>query len=237
MSQFKRSDGRANDELRPIKAEMHVLKNADGSAYFEMGNTKVIAAVYGPREYYPKQLALPQESMVRVRYHMIPFSVKERKSPALTRREIEISKVIKEAFGGCIKKDLFPRSTIDVYIEVLNADGSTRVASINAVSLALVDAGIFLYDLVAAVSVGKIHDQLIVDLTGDEDQNSEADMPIAMMPSLNKILLLQMDGTLTVEEFSNLMKMGIQAIKKIYEIQKETIRSSLESVLKMYGQT
>lgn len=62
-------------------------------------------------------------------------------------------------------------------------------------------------------------------------------MPIAMMPSLNKILLLQMDGTLTVEEFNNLMKMGIQAIKKIYEIQKETIRSSLESVLKMYGQT
>jgi len=135
------------------------------------------------------------------------------------------------------KKRLISKKYDRRLYEVLNADGSTRVASINAVSLALVDAGIFLYDLVAAVSVGKIHDQLIVDLTGDEDQNSEADMPIAMMPSLNKILLLQMDGTLTVEEFNNLMKMGIQAIKKIYEIQKETIRSSLESVLKMYGQT
>ncbi|MFP3189783.1 MAG: exosome complex exonuclease Rrp41 [Thermoproteota archaeon] len=237
MSEFKRADGRANDEIRPIKAEIHVLKNADGSAYFEMGNTKVIAAVYGPREYHPKQLALPQESMVRVRYHMIPFSVKERKSPTLSRREIEISKVIKEAFSGCIKKELFPKSTIDVYIEVLNADGSTRVASINAVSLALVDAGIFMFDLVSAVSVGKIGNQLIVDLTGEEDQNSEADMPIAMMPSLNKIVLLQMDGFLTMDEFNKLLTMGVEAIKKIYEKQKEVIRGSLEYLLKMYGQS
>lgn len=235
MSEYKRSDGRAYDELRPIKAEVHVLKNADGSAIFELGNTKVIAAVYGPREYHSKYPAAFHESMVRVRYHMVPFSVKERKSQPFTRREIEISKVIKEAVSACIRRELFPRSTIDVYIEVLNADGSTRVASINATSLALADAGVFLYDLVSAVSVGKVKGKLVVDLNEEEDQTSEADIPIAFMPSLNKLVLLQMDGILTQEEFSQLLKLARQAVDKIYQIQRECLKSHLESVLKIYG--
>ncbi len=235
MSTYKRSDGRNYDELRPIRAEIRVLKNADGSALFELGNTKVIAAVYGPREFHSKHLASSYEGLVRVRYHMVPFSVKDRKSQPFTRREIEISKVIKEAFSASIRRELFPRSTIDVYIEVLNADGSTRVASINAVSLALADAGIFMYDLVTAVSVGKVQGQLVVDLNEEEDQISEADMPIAFMPSLNKIVLLQMDGVLTFEEFTQLIKLAKEAVDKIYKINKECLRSSLESVLKLYG--
>jgi ribosomal RNA-processing protein RRP41/SKI6 (EC 3.1.13.-) len=236
MSEFKRKDGRAYNEIRPLKAEVGILKNADGSAYFEIGNTKVLAAVFGPREYHPKHEASLQEGIVRARYHMTPFSVKERKAPTLSRREIEISKLIKEVFNTCIKRDLFPRTAIDVYIEVLNADGSTRVASINAVTLALVDAGIFLYDLVSAVSVGKVNGQLVVDLTGEEDQISEADMPIAMMPSKKRFVLLQLDGELTYEEFNSLLKMGMEAINKIYEFQRNCLKSKLEEYLKFYGQ-
>ena len=214
MSSYKRVDGRNYDELRPIKAEVRVLKNADGSALFELGNTKVIAAVYGPRELHSKHIAASYESLVRVRYHMVPFSVKERKSQPFTRREIEISKVIKEALSACIRRELFPRSTIDIYVEVLNADGSTRVASLNATSLALADAGVFMYDLIAAVSVGKIQGQLIVDLNEYEDQNSEADIPIAFMPSLNKVVLLQMDGVMTYEEMKEALKLARNAAEK-----------------------
>lgn len=235
MSSYKRSDGRNYDEIRPIRAEIRVLKNADGSALFELGNTKVIAAVYGPREIHSKHLASSYEGLVRVRYHMVPFAVKERKSQPFTRREIEISKVIKEALSACIRRELFPRSTIDIYIEVLNADGSTRVASLNATSLALADAGIFMYDLIAAVSVGKVNGQLVVDLNEEEDQNCEADIPVAFMPSLNKIVLLQMDGILTYEEFTQLIKMARNACEKIYNVEKECLRSSLESLLKIYG--
>lgn len=235
MSSYKRVDGRNYDELRPIKAEVRVLKNADGSALFELGNTKVIAAVYGPRELHSKHIAASYESLVRVRYHMVPFSVKERKSQPFTRREIEISKVIKEALSACIRRELFPRSTIDIYVEVLNADGSTRVASLNATSLALADAGVFMYDLIAAVSVGKIQGQLIVDLNEYEDQNSEADIPIAFMPSLNKVVLLQMDGVMTYEETKEALKLARNAAEKIYQIEKECLKSSLESVLKVYG--
>jgi len=235
MSEFKRIDGRNYDEIRPIKAEVRVLKNADGSAIFELGNTKVIAAVYGPRELHSKYMASSYESLVRVRYHMVPFSTKDRKSQPFTRREIEISKVLKEALSASIRRELFPNSTIDIYIEVLNADGSTRVASLNAASLALADAGIFMYDLIAAVSVGKIGGHLIVDLNEYEDQNSESDIPIAFMPSLNKIVLLQMDGIMSFDEFQNALKLARNAAEKIYQIEKECLKSSLESVLKIYG--
>ncbi len=57
-----RTDGRRPDELRPIRIELGVLKNADGSAIFEMGNTKVIAAVYGPKEMHPRHMALPDRN-------------------------------------------------------------------------------------------------------------------------------------------------------------------------------
>ena len=65
-----RIDGRKPDQLRPVKMEIGVLKNADGSAYVEQGNTRVLAAVYGPREVHPKHLTLPDRAILRTRYHI-----------------------------------------------------------------------------------------------------------------------------------------------------------------------
>ena len=89
-----RLDGRRVDELRPLQMEVGVLKNADGSAYVKLGQNKLVAAVYGPKEVHPKHLAVPDRSILRCRYHMSPFSTDTRKTPAPSRREIEISKVI-----------------------------------------------------------------------------------------------------------------------------------------------
>jgi exosome complex component RRP41 len=83
-----RLDGRKADELRPIKLEVGVIPNADGSAYVEHGKNKILAAVYGPREVHPKHLALQDRTVLKCRYHMAPFSVQERKSPAPSRREV-----------------------------------------------------------------------------------------------------------------------------------------------------
>lgn len=68
-----RIDGRKIDELRPIKMEVGVLNNADGSAYIEQGKNKILAAVYGPREAHPRHLALPDRAVLRCRYHMASF--------------------------------------------------------------------------------------------------------------------------------------------------------------------
>ncbi|MEM2117980.1 MAG: exosome complex exonuclease Rrp41 [Candidatus Bathyarchaeia archaeon] len=225
-----RLDGRKADELRPIKIEVGILSNADGSAYIEQGKNKILAAVFGPKELHPKHLALQDRMVLRCRYHMAPFSVQERKSPAPSRREIELSKVIRESLEPAIFLEYYPRTGIDIFVEVLQADGGTRCASITAASLALADAGIPMRDLVAACAAGKADDTIVLDLMDTEDKIGTADVPVALMPNLNAITLLQMDGILTLEEFEKAVKMAIEGCKKIYTLQKEALKLKYVSV-------
>jgi exosome complex component RRP41 len=225
-----RLDGRKPDELRSIKVEVGVLSNADGSAYIEQGKNKILAAVFGPREMHPKHLALSERMVLRCRYHMAPFSVQERKSPAPSRREVELSKVIREALEPAIFMEYYPRTGIDVFIEVLQADGSTRCASITAAALALADAGIPMRDLVCACSAGKVDGTIVLDLMDTEDKMGEADVPLAFMPNSNVVTLLQMDGNLTQEEFENAISLAIEGCKKVYAIQKEALKTKYVSV-------
>jgi exosome complex component RRP41 len=225
-----RTDGRKPNELRPLKIEVGVLSNADGSAYIQQGKNKILAAVYGPKELHPKHLALPDRTVLRCRYHMAPFSVQERKSPAPSRREIELSKVIREALEPSIFLEYYPRTAIDIFIEVLQADGGTRCSSITAASLALADAGIPMRDLVAACAAGKVDGTIVLDLMDTEDKAGEADVPVALMPNLNAITLLQMDGILTLEEFEKAVNLALEGCRKIYIMQKEALKEKYVSI-------
>lgn len=224
-----RTDGRKVDELKPIKIEVGVLANADGSAYLEQGKTKVLAAVYGPHEAHPRHLAQPDRAVFRCRYHMAPFSVEERKRPAPSRREIELSKVIRQAIDPSVFLEYYPRTLIDLFMEVLQADGGTRCASITTASLALADAGIPMRDMVAACAAGKIDGHLVLDLNDVEDKEGTADVPIAFMPNLNAVTLLQMDGMLTIEEFEQVVNLAIGGCKRIHELQKEVLKAKYVS--------
>jgi exosome complex component RRP41 len=225
-----RLDGRKFDELRSIKLEVGVLSNADGSAYIEQGKNKILAAAYGPREVHPKHLTLNDRMLLRCRYHMAPFSVQERKSPAPSRREVELSKVIREALEPAIFLEYYPRTGVDIFVEVLQADGGTRCAALTAAALALADAGIPMRDLVAACAAGKADDQVVLDLMDEEDKLGSADVPVALMPNLNAITLLQMDGILTLEEFEQAVKMAIDGCKLIYDLQKEALKTRYATV-------
>jgi len=220
-----RLDGRRADELRPIKLQVGVLSNADGSAYVEHGKNKILAAAFGPREMHPKHLSMPDRMVLRCRYHMAPFSVQERKSPAPSRREVELSKVIKESLEPALFPELYPRTGVDLFVEVLQADGGTRCASITAAALAIADAGVPMRDLVVACAAGKIDDTVVVDLYDAEDKLGTADVPVAYMPSLNAVTLLQMDGILTPVEFEKAVNMAMDGCKKIYEMQKEALKT------------
>jgi exosome complex component RRP41 len=225
-----RLDGRKPDELRPIKIEVGVLSNADGSAYIEQGKNKILAAVFGPREMHPKHLSLPDRMVLRCRYHMAPFSVQERKSPAPSRREVELSKVIRDSLEPSLFVEYYPRTGIDVFVEVLQADGGTRCASITAASLAIADAGIPMRDLVVACAAGKVDNTVVLDLMDTEDKVGVADVPVAFMPNLNAVTLLQMDGILTPEEFENAVNMAMEGCRKIYALQKEALKTKYMNV-------
>jgi exosome complex component RRP41 len=225
-----RLDGRKLDELRPVKLEVGVISNADGSAYIEHGKNKILAGVYGPREVHPKHLALPDRTVLKCRYHMAPFSVQERKSPAPSRREIELSKVIRESLEPAIFMEYYPRTMIDVFVEVLQADGGTRCASITAAALALADSGIPMRDLVVACAAGKVEDKIVLDLMDTEDKVGSADVPVALMPNLNAVTLLQMDGILSTDEFESAVNMALEGCKQIYALQKEALRTKYVSI-------
>ena len=218
-----RVDGRRPDELRPIKLEVGVLEKADGSAYVEYGRTKIMAAVFGPREIHPRHLAISEKAVILCRYHMAPFSTEQRKSPAPSRREIEISKVIREALEPAVFTEYYPRTSIDIFIEVLQSDGGTRCAGITAASLALADAGIPMKDLVASVAVGKVDGVVVADLCDVEDKYGEADMPVALMPKFGEITLLQMDGNLSQSEFEQALQLAVESCQTIYGKQREAL--------------
>jgi exosome complex component RRP41 len=220
-----RIDGRKLNDLRPTKIEAGVLGNADGSAYIEQGKNKILAAVYGPKEAHPKHLALPDRAVLRCRYHMAPFSVEERKSPAPSRRELELSKVIREALEPSIFTEYYPRTSIDLFIEVLQADGGTRCAGITVASVALADAGIPMRDLICACAAGKVEGHLVLDLNDYEDKRGDADMPLAYMSTANAVTLLQMDGILSGGEFERVVKMALEGCKQINQIQKEALKA------------
>ena len=234
-----RLDGRRYDELRPTRIEAGVLKRADGSAYMEWGKNKVLAAVYGPREAHPRHRQNPAKALVQCRYNMAPFSVSDRKRPGPDRRSVEISKVISEAFAAVVFAEQFPRTSVDIYIEVLQADAGTRVAGLTAAAVALADAGVPMRDLLAGCASGKIGGVVCVDLNKEEDNYGEADCPMAFVPRTGEIVLLQMDGHLTVDEFERAMELSMKAGRVLSEKQRDALKrrysTSVEEIMAEAG--
>ena len=136
--------------------------------------------------------------------------------------------VIKKALSSVIFFEDFPKAGIDVFMEVLQADASTRTAALNAASLALADAGVPMTDLISSCSVGKVEGKLILDLAGAEDMYGDADVAVATIGNQDKFVLLQMDGIITREEFSKLIDMAKKGCAQIYEKQKETLKKKYD---------
>ncbi len=119
---------------------------------------------------------------------------------------------------------------IDVFVEVLQADGGTRCASITAAALAMADSGVPMKDIVVACAAGKVDDTVVLDLMDAEDKLGAADVPVALMPNQNAVTLLQMDGILTQEEFEKAFNMALEGCKQIYPMQKEALKKKYVNV-------
>jgi len=219
----KRLDGRAPDELRPIKIEAGPLYRADGSCYLEWGGNKVMAAVYGPKEAVPRHIQDSTKAVVNARYNMASFSVEDRKRPGPDRRSQEISKITSEALENVILTEMFPRAMIDVCIEVLDAEAGTRCAGITAAAVALADAGIPMRDIPVACAAGKVDGVVVLDLVGEEDKKGDADLPVAIAPRNEEILLLQMDGHMTPSEFDEALDLALKGCRIVSKLQKEAL--------------
>lgn len=226
----RRLDGRALDEMRPMTAKAGVINRADGSAHFAMGDTVAIAGVYGPRELHPKHLQDPVKAYLKYIYMMAPFATQERVKPGPSRRSQEISEVSRQAFNSVVFLEEYPKAGIEVYVEVLQANASTRCAGINAAAIALADAGVPMTDLVASCAAGKVDGQLVLDVAGEEDTEGEVDLPVAYIPRKDEVALLQMDGMLTIEEFKQALELAKQGCIQIHEKQVQALKEKYTQI-------
>lgn len=231
MAYTKRNDGRKFEELRPMEAKVGVIKNAVGSAMFRMGKTIAYAAVYGPRELHPRFLQDPKRGKLRCNYNMMAFSGSgDRVRPGPSRRSKEISLVTEKALYPVLDLEEYPKTVVDVFIELLQTDAGTRCAGICAASMALADAGFKMKDLVCAVSAGVVGKTTVVDLDYSEEASEEGatDIPIAVMPRTGEVTLLQLDGEVSKEELQKAIAMAKEACKEIYQVQQEALRAKYQ---------
>ncbi|KAJ1937851.1 Exosome non-catalytic core component, partial [Linderina macrospora] len=202
-----------------ISCRASVLDTADGSAYFEQGNTKVLVAVYGPREPRQKSLVPYDKALVNVEFNVAPFSTSERRKRSKNdKRLLEVAAFVKQTFESVIQTHVYPRSQINIYIQLLQHDGGTLEACINAATLALVDAGISMKDYVCACTAGFIDETPVLDLNFVEESSIETpDLTVAILPRTGKVALLQMESRLRSDKLEDVMDMAVSGCKSIHQ--------------------
>ncbi|KAF1334253.1 Exosome complex exonuclease rrp46, partial [Globisporangium splendens] len=159
----KRHDGRAGNELRPFASDQGALFRADGSARMSHGNSTVLAAVYGPGQAKSRRNEHIEKATLDVCFKL--------EKGQLTSKEKEYEQIIRQTFEPVIVADDFPRAVISIVVQVIEDNGSIssfashlcayiRIAcvSINAVSLALLDAGVPMLSVVTSATCGLLPD-------------------------------------------------------------------------------
>ncbi len=236
-----RTDGRKTDELRPVSIQRHYLKYAGGSVLIEMGDTRLICAA-SVEEKAPPFLRGKGKGWVTAEYSMIPCSTVVRTPRDITRgrlngRSSEIQRLIGRSLRAVVDMEKLGERTVWIDCDVIQADGGTRTAAITGAYVALVDAlrgllaqGVLsalpLRDCVAAVSVGKVDGELLLDLCFEEDSRAEVDMNVVMTGGGE---FVEIQGTaegqpFSDEELKRMLALAAKGTGQLISIQKEMLQ-------------
>lgn len=235
-----RSDGRSPNKLRKVKISRNYLKYAEGSCMIEMGNTKVICTAT-VEESVPPFLKNTGTGWVTSEYGMLPRSCATRiKRGKDSGRTYEIQRLIGRSLRTVTDMQALGERTIWIDCDVIQGDGGTRTASITGSFIALVDAlnklkkkgairNIPIKDFVAAVSVGIVNGQMLLDLAYDEDSKAELDMNIVMT---GKEEFIEIQGTaerkpFTKKEMDKLLALAKKGIRSLVKIQQKQLKDIL----------
>ncbi|KAL1745920.1 ribosomal protein S5 domain 2-type protein [Schizophyllum fasciatum] len=219
-----RSDGRKQYELRDMTIDLSPRASADGSALVTHGLTQVLVSVYGPREPKQRSQSAHDRATINVEVGTAPFSSGERRKRGRGDKRVqELCYTVQQTFEPVVLAAIYPRSTIDIFVTVLQQDGSLIPACINATTMALVCAGVPLLDFVCAVSAG-VHDtHAMLDLTTLE----ENDLPwvnVAVMPKTAKVVMVGLETRLHVQRFEEMFRIALDASKVLHAEMKAAIQ-------------
>ncbi|KDR24253.1 Exosome complex exonuclease RRP41, partial [Zootermopsis nevadensis] len=222
-----RLDGRRANELRQIRCKLGVFSQPDGSAYLEQGNTKVLAAVYGPHEIRGSRTkSLHDKALVNCQYSMATFSTGERKRrPRGDRKSQEMSMHLRQALQAAIRVEVYPRSQIDIFVEVLQADGGNYCACVNAATLAIMDAGIPMkeYMVACTASLGN-GDVPLVDISHLEENSGGPNLTVAALPLSGQVALMEMSQRFHLDHLPKVVECALQGCRDIHQILDQAVR-------------
>lgn len=211
----RRQDGRYPSELRKISCRMGSVVNADGSAYFQMGLSRVLAVVKGPIASH-KRYDLPSAcESVRISVTILGNASSGQKSGA-SQVEVELGSTLTKCFDTLVSRFAYPDSTIHVHCSVIQRDGSVLSVCVNAVWLALVDAGVCMNDFAIGLCVGYMDKMLLSDLSEAEYRRASLIMNIIYQPMNEKVLLLTVDHSIQNELFDSLMSQMKECCIQLY---------------------
>lgn len=209
-----RIDGRKPHEIRPIVFESgEIVAAADGSASVSMGLTKAIAYVYGPRPSNKRQSGTSSTAaVILVEYRTATFSsIDRRRRWKGDRQSQERALWLQKTFEHAIIVEQYPRSQIEIFVEILQQDGSSVSAAINAVTLALINAGIPLRDMVISCTLGLMDNKtVLVDLNNAEQENGagSAQVILATYSRSGKMCLCEVESKVPISAFEEACRMG-----------------------------
>ncbi|KAI0723666.1 ribosomal protein S5 domain 2-type protein [Fomitopsis betulina] len=219
-----RSDGRRQYELRDFSIDLSQQGAADGCCTLRHGLTEVLVTVFGPREAKMRSQTLHDRAVINVEVNVLPFSTGERRRRARAdRRILELAATIKSTFEPVVQTALYPRSQVDIYVQVLQQDGGLLHACVNATTLALVCAGIPMTDFVCAVSGGVHSTEPLLDLSMLEE-NDLPHMTVAVMPRTGKVTLVALETRLHVDRFADIFKLAGEAGQALHKEMKRAVR-------------
>eukprot|EP01119_Soliformovum_irregulare_P009323 TRINITY_DN22551_c0_g1_i2.p1 TRINITY_DN22551_c0_g1~~TRINITY_DN22551_c0_g1_i2.p1 ORF type:complete len:252 (+),score=43.88 TRINITY_DN22551_c0_g1_i2:112-867(+) len=214
-----RNDGRVRTDMRPMFMKTGIVTQATGSAYLELNNTKVVVAVYGPRQKANMEFSETGRIHCEFKYASfsdvsVPRSIQESENKTFSLQMLQ-------ALQASVIVERFPKSLLDVTALVIESDGGALGVAITCASLALANAGIEMYDLVASCSVAQIGTQMRLDPVAIEEKQQSAAVTVAYMPSLNEVTQLRLDGEMEFERAQDAIDLGIDGCVKIHQLMKQ----------------
>jgi len=235
-----RPDGRSKTQLRPVKITRNYIKNAEGAVLIEMGDTKVICTATVEDRVPPFKKG-SGEGWVTAEYSMLPRATQTRNQRDINRlrlsgRSQEIQRLIGRSLRSVVNLVLLGEREIVLDCDVIQADGGTRTASISGAFVAMVDACSHLVErgiieripitgFVAAVSVGVVEGEELLDLCYEEDSNAIVDMNVVMSEK-EGFIEVQATGEQSPfkrEQLDRLLDLAEKGINELINIQKDTL--------------
>ncbi|SCU79222.1 LAMI_0A07844g1_1 [Lachancea mirantina] len=221
-----RLDGRRWNELRRFESSINTHPDAaDGSSYLEQGNNKIITLVTGPQEPRLRSQASFSHASVSVNLNITKFSRMERSkaSHRNERRVLEMQTALVRTFEKNVMLHLYPRTSIDIQVHVLQQDGGLMSSLINGITLALIDAGIAMYDYISSVSVGLYDTTPLLDMNSLEE-NAMSSVTLAVVGKSEKLSLLLVEDKIPLDRFESVLAIGIAGAHRVRELMDKELR-------------